>query len=127
MTILFGMGVFRVLDHRRPNRKALKYSDSTLSFLEDALMRINHRIWLVEHILWWWMLPFSVGGLLIVYQIGSLVGWNEPTLYWKLGQGVVVTSVILGVVYWGNLWTARTYWKPRRDELQAITENLKAD
>ena len=43
-------------------------------------------------------------------------------LFWKLGKGVGIACVILGVVYWGNLWTARKYWQPRKAELEAIAD-----
>ncbi len=125
MAILFGIGVFRVLDNRRQKRRALEYKDSTLSFIECSLLNINHRIWLLENIVWWWVLPVVVGGILIIAQIIMLVGWQEPTLFWELGKGVGIACVILGVLYWGNLWTARKYWQPRKAELEAIADSLK--
>ena len=62
MAILFGIGVFRVIDTRRQNRKALRYEDSALSFVERSLLNINHRIWLLKNIFWWWILPVAIGG-----------------------------------------------------------------
>ena len=126
MAILFGIGVFRVMDNRRQKRRAFQYKDSTLSFIECSLLNINHRIWLLENIFWWWMLPVIVGGLLIIAQIIMIVGLQEPTvLFWKLGQGVAIGSVSLAVLYWGNLWTARKYWQPRKAELESIIDSLK--
>ncbi len=43
----------------------------------------------------------------------------------SLGKGVGIACVILGVLYWGNLWTARKYWQPRKAELEAIADSLK--
>ena len=66
-----------------------------------------------------------VAGILIVVQIIMVVGLQEPaTLFWRLGQGVAIACVILGVLYWGNLWTARKYWRPRKAELEAIADSL---
>lgn len=125
MAILFGIGVFRVVDNRRQKRWALQYRDSTFSFIQCALLNINHRIWLLENIFWWWVLPVVVGGILIVVQIIMLVGLQEPTLFWKLGKGVGIGCVILAGLYWGNRWTARKYWQPRKAELEAIADSLK--
>ena len=125
MAILFGIGVFRVWDNRRQKRKTLEYEDSTLSFIECSLLNINHRIWLLENIFWWWVLPVVVGGILIIAQIIMLVGLLEPALFWKLGKGVGIGCVILGILYWGNRWTARKYWQPRKAELEAIADSLK--
>ncbi len=126
MAILFGIGVFRVLDSRRQRRRALEYKDSTLAFVECSLLHINHRIWLLENIIWWWILPVVVGGILVIAQIVMVVGLQEPAaLFRELGKGVGIACVILGVLYWGNLWTARKYWQPRKAELEAIADSLK--
>lgn len=125
MGILFGIGVFRVIDNRRQKQKILQYDDSALSFIECSLSRIKHRIWLLENIFWWGVLPYSIGGILVVAQIVMLIESHDPTLYWKLGTGVGVGSLILAVLYWGNLWTARKYWKPRKAELEAIADSLR--
>lgn len=126
MTIVFGIGVFRVMDNRRQKRRALEYKDSTLSFIECSLLNINHRIWLLENLFWWWILPVVVVGILIIAQIIMVVGLEEPAaLFWYLGKGVAIACVILAVLYWGNLWTARKYWQPRKAELEAIVDSLK--
>ena len=116
----------RVLDNRRQRRRALGYKDSTLAFIECSLLNINHRIWLLENMLWWCFLPVIVAGMLIFAQIIMVVGLQDPaTLFWELGKGVAIACAILGVVYWGNLWTARKYWQPRKEELEAIADSLK--
>ena len=126
MAILFGIGVFRVIDNRRQKRRVLQYKDSSLSFVECSLLNINHRIWLLENMFWWWILPAAVAGILVIVQIIMLVGLQEPTLlFWKLGPAVGIGCVILGVLYWGNRWTARKYWLPRKTELEAIAFALK--
>ena len=126
MAILFGIGIFRIVDTRRQNRKALRYEDSALSFVERSLLIINHRIWLLENMLWWWILPVAFGGILIAAQIIMLVGWQDPMVYWKVGQGVGIGCVVLGLLYWGNRWTARKYWMPRKTELETIANGLKS-
>jgi hypothetical protein len=126
MALLCGVGVFRVIDNRRQRRWVLQYEDSALSFLECSLHDISHRIWLLQNIFWWWILPVAVGAILVIAQIIMLVGWQEPTLYKKLGAAVGIGGVILGILYWGNLWTARKYWLPRKTELESIVTTLKA-
>jgi hypothetical protein len=128
MGILCGIGVFRVIDNRRQKRRLLKYEDSSLSFVECSLLNINHRIWLLENIFWWWILPVAVGGILLIAQIIMLVGLQEPmVLFWKLSPGVGIGCAILGVLYWGNRWTARKYWLPRKTELETIALALKTE
>jgi hypothetical protein len=125
MAILFGIGVFRVIDNRRQKRRGLEYEDSSFSFVECSLQNIKHRIWLLENIFWWWILPVAVGGILVIAQIIMLVGLQDPTLFWKLGLAAGIACVILGILYWGNRWTARKYWLPRKTELEAIVSALK--
>jgi hypothetical protein len=126
MAILFGIGVFRVLDNRRQKRRAIAYEESALSFIECSLLHINHRIWLLENIFWWCVLPLAVGGILVISQIVMVVDLHEPTvLFWKLGPGAAIGCMLLGFLYWGNRWTARKYWLPRKTELEAIVLALK--
>ena len=127
MAILFGIGAFRVIDNQRQKRRAAQYEDSSLSFVERSLQNINHRIWLLENIIWWWILPVAVGGILLIAQVIMLVGLHEPTLFWKLGLAVGIGLVVLCIVHWGNRWTARKYWGPRKTELEDIVSALKTN
>ena len=124
MTILFGIGVFRVIDNRRQKRRGLQYGDGSLSFVKCSLQNINHRIWLLENVFWWWILPVVVGGILVIAQVVMLVGLQEPTLLCKLGLAAGIGCVILGILYWGNRWTAQKYWLPRKTELETIISAL---
>ena len=125
MAIVFGIGVFRVVGTRRQQREDLRVGDPTTSYIEQSLGQINYRIWLLKNILWWWILPVSVAGVLIVAQIVLLGGLQDPALPLKLSQGVGIVALVLAAVYWGNLWTARKYWLPRKAELQAIFDSLR--
>ena len=127
MAILFGIGVFRVIDNHRQQRRTLQYRDSTLSFIECSILDINHRVWLLENIAWWWILPVAFGGLLIVAQVLLLAGLQDPAVHWMLARGVGIGCVILGIIYWGNRWTARKYWLPRKVELEAIANSLRTN
>lgn len=124
MGILFGVGAFRVFDNYRQKRKTAQFEESSLAFLECSLHNINHRIWLLENIFWWWILPVAIAGVLVAAQIIMLVGLPH-TLLWKLGTATLIICVTLGILYWGNRWTARKYWRPRKTELEAILSALK--
>lgn len=125
LAIICGTGVFRVIDYHRQKQKAPHYSESTLSFIESSLADISHRIWLLENILWWWVLPMAVAGCLIIFQILLIVGWHHPSVFMELGVGAAIFALILVFIYWGNLLTARKYWQPRRADLQALADRLK--
>lgn len=124
MGILLGVGGFRVIDNYRQKRRTAQFEDSSLSFVECSLQNINHRIWLLENIFWWWILPVAVAGILVIAQIIMLVGL-QPTLFLNVGVAAGIVCVILGVLYWGNRWTAQKYWLPRKMELEAILSALK--
>ena len=124
MGILLGVGAFRVFDNRCQKRKTAQFEDSSLSFIECSLHNINHRIWLLENIFWWWILPVAIAGVLVVAQLIMLVGL-PATLSWKLAMAAGGVCVILVILYWGNRWTARKYWLPRKTELETVLSALK--
>lgn len=128
MAILFGIGLYRVIDNTMQKKKTSLNNDSVTSFIISSLSEIEHRIWLLTNIFWWWVLPILVGCALIVFQIILLVGLQDPvSMVRKLSVGVGIGVVVVCAVYWGNLWTARKYWLPRKAELEEIYKSLQAD
>lgn len=125
MVVLAGVGIFRVRDNIRQNQEILSYGDSALSFIGRSLHQIRHRIWLMKNMLWWWIIPVSVCGLLIVLQILWLADGVDSALCWILLRGIGIACLVLGALYVGNQLTVTKYWQPRQSELEDILDTLK--
>ncbi len=115
------VGTFMVVDRLIQRRKRPAASDSLQGCIARSLHEVNHQIWLLRNVLWWYLSP-------IILTLGISVGvsmWHSR----HSGSAVIgwVVYVLMGaLLYWGiyhlNQFAVRRSLEPRRQEL----ENLKA-
>jgi len=92
--------------------------------VDESLREVEHQIWLLKNISWWYLLP---GNLAAVFTF-AYIGITEPTswltgwLFFVVGMGAFL-ALDVGI-YWLNQWAIRTELEPRRQELLAIRESL---
>jgi len=119
------VGAFMVIDRRLQKRKSGKYSQTLLSCAQLSLGQVNHQIWLLKNVFWWYLLPFSIG----------LASFFRPA-HWKTvsftSPREVISSVgvivIWFLLYYGiyrlNQWVVKKGLSPRRSELEELIGNL---
>src|SRR5262245_24104908 len=69
----FVVGAFIVFDRRRQCRKTLEQG-SLKESAATSLEEVNHQIWLLKNILWWYLLPLAVPMLLFF----RWTAWQMP-------------------------------------------------
>jgi hypothetical protein len=122
-TLLWIAG-FMIVDRRRQRRKEPAPGDSLRSSIERSLAQVEHQIWLLRNIFWWYLLP----------PFAAMVVWPAH-LAWKmrseilqaLGLFLMVNLVFALVgcfIYWLNQYVVRKQLEPRRNELQALLRSL---
>jgi hypothetical protein len=95
--------------------------------LENSLAQVEHQIWLLRHVLWWYLLPPTLSILAWfghVAWLGRADGWLTVL---AIGFAVVVVTAILVWVYWLNQEAVRSYLEPRRQELKLLLESLEGE
>src|SRR5690242_16781116 len=70
----FVVGAFIVLDRHRQNKKTRDLHGSLKDSAAISLAEVNHQIWLLKNILWWYLLPLAVP-LLVFFGWTS---WQMP-------------------------------------------------
>jgi hypothetical protein len=119
------VGVFFVVDRRVQRRKQPVKNETLQSCIENSLFQVNHQIWLLKNIFWWYLLPILIG----VGAVAGSVVWNQRDegLAAMIGAGTVYV-VVYGLVYWGVYWlnqfAVRKDLEPRRCELESLLANL---
>jgi hypothetical protein len=123
--LLAGVVVFMIVDRLRQRRRQPSHSDPLLACVEESLAQINHQIWLLKNVFWWYLLPPGIGIALFYGQVSwSLLAaglWRLKDLWGLLG-GVLV---VFGGVYWLNQYCVRKDLEPRRRELEALLQGLQ--
>ena len=52
--------VFRLVDQMRHRRKLIDADNPLLESVQDSLAQVEHQIWLLRNVFWWYLLPFAL-------------------------------------------------------------------
>ena len=121
----FGVGAFLVADRLRQRSKQPTTNDSIKGCVETSLNQVNHQIWLLKNVLWWYLLPLA--GAVGISTCGAV--WRPGHFDSRAALGCAIYAVIVLLVYWGVYWlnqfAVRKFLEPRRQELETLLINLK--
>jgi len=122
----FEVGVFFVVDRRIQHRKQPVHNDSLQSCIEASLFQINHQIWLLRNVLWWYLLPPIIGiGAVLAQTLWTARGAGLAFLI-TIGAVFIITyGFTYGFVYWLNQRAVKKQLEPRRQELETLLAGLK--
>lgn len=122
--LLAGVAVVMVVDRLRQRKRRSAYSDPLLACAEESLAQINHQMWLLKNIFWWYLLPAGIG---LVFFLGQEAWSLLETGSWKLNN--LGGPLLVVLVFWGfyllNQDYVRKDLEPRRRELEALLQSLK--
>ena len=118
------VGGFMIVDRVLERRKQPVMNEALKDCIESSLRQVNHQIWLLRNVLWWYLSPFAAG-----------LGISGAIAMWRARHaGLAVTSLavyllVLAVIYWGiyqlNQYAVRKTLEPRRQELQDLVAGLE--
>ncbi|AGA28253.1 hypothetical protein [Singulisphaera acidiphila] len=93
--------------------------------VERSIAQVEHQIWLLRHLLWWYLLPPALAILAFFAQVAWQAragGWWTALI--MAGLAFVEVIVFAGV-YGLNQYAVRSELVPRRQELEALLVSLK--
>lgn len=118
---------FILVDRRRHPQHPSDPGEPLLFNAKESLNQVEHQIWLLRNIFWWYLLPPSISLMAFFIQCS----WETTKSWW----GAILMAVLHGVflfllyfgVYWLNQWAVRKQLEPRRNDLQKLITNLEGD
>ena len=123
------VGVFMVTDRIVQKRKQPCLSDSLFDCVKSSLAQINHQVWLLRNVLWWYLLPLGAGLVIWFSYCGiSVINENDDL---SLGFLLFILTCIIGTIllYWGiyllNQSAIRKQLTPRKHELEELLISLE--
>jgi hypothetical protein len=122
---VIGVAAFLLVDRMRHGRHSPEPGEPLRQRVEGSLAQVNHQIWLLRNVFWWYLLPLAIPMLAFFGQIAweiRLGGWLGVLATAGLGAQVVVVMV---AVYWLNQTAVRSELEPRRQELEALLLSLQ--
>ncbi|MFO1042245.1 MAG: hypothetical protein U0941_10695 [Planctomycetaceae bacterium] len=115
---------FILIDRMRHPQSPCEPSEPLLQSLQVALAQVEHQIWLLRNVFWWYLLPFSIAIMAYFIQ----VSWKKSDNF--LAGILVLTfpSAFLLALYRGvyllNQLAVRKQLEPRRGELMDLLARL---
>jgi hypothetical protein len=114
-----------VVDRMRHGRQSPEPGEPLLEHVRTSLAQIQHQIWLLRNVCWWYLLPLALATSVFFGQSA----WQERSggLWTALAvAGVVLVEVIvLSAVYLLNRFAICSALEPRRQELEVLLMSLK--
>lgn len=116
---------FMLVDRLRHKQQPLEGSQPLCQHVERSLAQIEHQIWLLRNVFWWYLLPLALAVLAFFGQIT----WEVRSGGW-LAALIAVLAFLIGfvafaAVYRLNQHAVRTDFLPRRQELESLLASLQ--
>jgi CubicO group peptidase (beta-lactamase class C family) len=141
--IIWCIGFFVVDRVRHPQRPS-DPGEPLLKCVENSLSQVQHQIWLLRNVFWWYLLPFTVSILAFFGHVallsakyprtalggGSFLSVSALALLWTLAAATPLFAFLWGMYYFLdriNQRAVRLQLEPRRQELLALLINLGKD
>ncbi|NJM54838.1 MAG: hypothetical protein HC841_01905 [Verrucomicrobiae bacterium] len=111
-------------DRRGQRRHRTNPDDTLLESVSHSLAEVEHQIWLLRNVQWWYLLPLIVP----MFAFFAQLAWRDARDSWPLlltlaGFPVLVT-LGFGWVYDVNQRCVRNELEPRRRELESLLRSL---
>ncbi|MFC1763869.1 DNAJC11 domain-containing protein [Planctomycetota bacterium] len=111
----FFVGSFFIIDRIIQKKRQPLYEDTLACCLNQSLRQINHQIWLLRNILWWYLLPIA---------LGIFIGPILETGIEGLNAGHVVGALLYMGIYQMNQHAVLYGLIPRRNEILTLLHQL---
>jgi hypothetical protein len=124
---LIWVAAFMVVDRRRHSQRQPEPDEPLREQIKYSLAQVEHQIWLLRNVLWWYILPVAIPCLAFFAQIAwesfargrELVDFVPPFLF-----SATVCGGVMLFVYWLNQKAVRSSLEPRRAELERLLSSL---
>jgi hypothetical protein len=120
------VGVFMLIDRFRQKRRAPRPSDPLLVWVESSLADVEHQMWLLKNVFWWYLLlPGMALTVVYGYAAWQCCGvWEALTIVLVLWA---LTEVFLAWVYRLNQRWVQGEGQTRRKELRELVDMLNVN
>ena len=116
--------LFIVVDRIRHKQQPSEPGEPMLDCVKVSLTQVEHQIWLLRNVFWWYLLPFTIAILAFFAQNA----WLNHSGFWPITLAfvpyVLFLLVLYGFVYYLNQRAVRRELEPRRQELLTLLATL---
>ncbi len=115
---------FLMVDRMRHEPKPSQPGDPLLESVEQSLLQVEHQIWLLRNVAWWYLTPLATP----MFAFFAQVSWQTSQNWLEMAVGFGGLSLFVVAlycfIYWLNQRAVRVQLEPRRRELQSLRASL---
>ena len=116
---------FMLVDRRWYSHRRSEPGEPLLFYVKESLAQVEHQIWLLRNVFWWYLLPPSIS----LMAFFTHTAWESTKSWWGCllvtGFFGIFLFVVYGWIYRINQSAVRKQLEPRRDDLQKLIANLE--
>jgi O-antigen/teichoic acid export membrane protein len=125
--VLF-IAVFMTVDRIAQRRKRPRLNGTLAGCLESSLTEVEHQIWLLKNVLWWYLLPPGIG--FVALSLGMVISTIRDLGGNLFGLSICALVIAIFVlvfvgVYWLNQRAVRKELLPRKEELDELVASIR--
>jgi CubicO group peptidase (beta-lactamase class C family) len=116
-----------LMDRKRHPQRPSEPGKPMLFYAKEALTQVEHQIWLLRNVFWWYLLPLCIPMMAFFIH----VSWILSSSWWDFSVAVafwcLFALVIDGGIYWLNQYAVRKDLEPRRQDLAKLVASLESE
>jgi len=116
---------FMLVDRWRHKQRTAEKGEPLGQRVAGSLAEVEHQIWLLRNVVWWYLLPPGLAILAFFGQIAWVIRNGGWWVVLVVAGMAAVAGAILAAVYWLNQHAIHSELEPRRQELQTLLASLK--
>jgi hypothetical protein len=121
---LWWIAGFMIVDRVRQRWRQPGPGETLRSGIKHSLAQVEHQIWLLRNIFWWYLLPpFTAIIIFPAYRAWQSRDDGLPALA-EFAAIALVIALVGWFIYWLNQYAVRKNLEPRRKELQTLLRSL---
>ncbi len=118
---------FILVDRRRHPQRSSEPGKPLLFYVKESLTQVEHQIWLLRNVFWWYLLPFSISIMAFFLH----VAWRSSNEWWQFvifaGFWGLFLLVVYGWTYRLNQRAVRKQLEPRHQDLLKLVTSLEGE
>jgi hypothetical protein len=118
---------YTLVDRKRHPQKPSDPSESLLASVKESLKQIEHQIWLLRNVFWWYISPFAISIMAFFSQVALRTSKDRFELIGTMGASFVFVAGLSYFIYWLNQQAVRKELEPRRRRLLKLLTGLDDD
>jgi CubicO group peptidase (beta-lactamase class C family) len=118
-------GGFILVDRKRHPQGPGEADKPLRESVKESLTQVEHQIWLLRNVFWWYLLPFTLSILAFFAQVAwslRFAGRVEALIFFVILAGSVFA--MYSFIYYLNQRAVRVELEPRREELLTLLASL---